>query len=340
MPSTKLILVEGIPGAGKSTLAHALLRQLHARGIAARWWYEEVVGHPVYCFRDRAELLSVVADLSSGQHRVVIAAALAQWRHFAATVTASDEVVLLDGCLFGYLTWSLFLFAVPADETLAYVAEVGAILADLRPQIVYLRQADVSASWRWLSARRGEDWTEGAIERATASAYGRLHHLTGFAGLTAFWQAYQRLADDAFDRLPAPKLRLPAGPHARSQALPDALSLLGLAPLPETFLPPADLASYAGTYTRRDAPDEGPAVISLHDGDLRLDGVPQFWRQNRLIPLPSGDFAVESFPHTVRFVAREADNPIGLVISGPVLLSGAVAEHWMRLATNSAPHLE
>ena len=330
MRPTKLLLVEGIPGAGKSTLAHALLRQLHARGTAAHWWYEEVAGHPVYCFRDRAGLLHVVADLASGQHRRAIAAALVQWRRFAAEVAASDEIVLLDGCLFGYLTWSLFPFAVPADEILAYVAEVGAILADLRPHVVYLQQADVPASWRWLSERRGDRWTEGAIERATASAYGRLNDLTGFPGLIAFWQAYQRLADDAFVRLPFPKVRLQTAPSARSQALPDALSLLGLSPFHEPCRPPADLVDYTGTYARHDAPSEPPAVVTLHDGDLRLDGVPQFWPQNRLILLPAGDFAVESFPHTIRF----AHGRMSLV--GPALLSGGIPELWLKLETDSS----
>ncbi len=37
--ATKLILVEGLPGAGKSTLAHALFRQLALHGVAVRWWF-------------------------------------------------------------------------------------------------------------------------------------------------------------------------------------------------------------------------------------------------------------------------------------------------------------
>ncbi len=77
MRQTKLILVEGLPGSGKSTTAHALARLLAGRRVPVRWWYEEEINHPVYAFRDRASLRQVVDDLARGEYRRVIAAALA-----------------------------------------------------------------------------------------------------------------------------------------------------------------------------------------------------------------------------------------------------------------------
>jgi energy-coupling factor transporter ATP-binding protein EcfA2 len=116
MLQTKLILLDGVPGSGKSTLAQTLLRHLRRQGIPARWWYEEDAAHPVYVFHDSASLRHVLAELSSGQHPHVVTRALAQWQHFVDAVQAEEEVVLLDGCLFGYLTWSLFPLALPARE--------------------------------------------------------------------------------------------------------------------------------------------------------------------------------------------------------------------------------
>jgi thymidylate kinase len=37
---TKLILLEGVPGSGRSTMAPTLLRRFDRQGIAATWWYE------------------------------------------------------------------------------------------------------------------------------------------------------------------------------------------------------------------------------------------------------------------------------------------------------------
>lgn len=321
MRQTKLILVEGIPGTGKSTLAHALLRQLRAQGHAARWWYEEEVGHPVYLFQDHAGLVRVIEDLEVGRFRRLIDDALAQWRNFAARV-AADEVVILDGTLFGYLTWSLFPYLAPEEEIRDYVAAVAAILSDLNPSLIYLRQDDLAAAWRWLAERRGDTWLHNAIARNARTPYGEHHGLTGFSGLIAFWQSFQDLADAAFARLPCATLRLSAAVTDRDHYLPAALDFLGLAHLPEPRSAPEQFAQLAGRYRARDAAG-AELTIATSDAGLRIDGLSQFWPQNRLVPLPDGTFAVDSFPHTVAF------GPGGtLTIRGPLLLSGAIAEEW------------
>jgi hypothetical protein len=323
MHPAKLILVEGMPGAGKSTLAHALLRQLSAQGIAARWWYEEESGHPVYCFHDVNELRQVVADLAGDQYRRVIDAALVQWRRFGATVAAGDGVVILDGCLFGYLTWSLFPFNVPEAEILDYVARVAAILGGAQPRTIYLRPEDVAASWRRLFAQRGEQWAESAIQRATQSPYGVRHELAGFDGLIAYWRAYQAIADDAYARLPFPKLALGMTGDQPSY-LAATLDFLDLAPVAEPIIPLAGLTRHVGTYVCRDDDHEWRVEVTLRDGALSLDGVPHLWPRNRLIPLPSGEFAVESFPFMVRFDAGVPGEGARMLIAGPQLFGGPV----------------
>ncbi len=330
MRPAKLILVEGMPGAGKSTLAHALLRQFDANGIPARWWYEEDSQHPVYCFRDMPELRQVVADLASGQHRRVIDAALAQWRQFAADVSSGNEVVLLDGCLFGYLTWSLFPFNVPESEILDYVAQVAAILGATQPCILYIRSEDTVVGWWRLFAARGEDWATTAIERATLSPYGERHKLTGFDGLIAYWQAYQAIADEAFARLPFPNLALGTA-TGQARFLSSALDFLGLVPRTEPIAPPADLSRHVGIYVGLNDAAEVRAEVSLRDGELSLAGVPHLWPQNRLIPLSSGEFAVESFPFTVRFYTETPDKRSQMHIDGPQLLGGTVGGNFAKV---------
>jgi hypothetical protein len=51
----------------------------------------------------------VLDNLAAGNYRQVITAALAKWRQLSQALQTSDTVVILDSCLFGYLTWTLFL---------------------------------------------------------------------------------------------------------------------------------------------------------------------------------------------------------------------------------------
>lgn len=328
--AARLVLIEGLPGAGKSTLAQALLRACEARGLAARWWYEEVADHPVYLFRDLAGLRAVVDDLAAGEFAPVIAAALAQWRRFAASVAAGDGLVIADGALFGYLAWSLFPFGAPEATILDYLAAVADILRGAETRVIYLRQGDPAATWRWLGDRRGADWERRAIERACGSPYGQRHGLRGFAGLVAFWSAYGQIADTAFARLPPPKLRLGASADDWAGNLARAAAFLGLAPIAAPPTTVADLGRRAGRYLRRETEREQRATVFARDGALWLTGVPHLWPQNRLLPLPSGDFAVESFPFTARFA------PGRLMLEGPELLGGSVVGVWEREAEDSS----
>lgn len=169
MRQTGLILVEGLPGSGKSTTAHALTRLLASQQIPVRWWYEEERDHPVYIFRDRATLQHLVDALDRGEYREVILDALAQWQSFAATVQDMDTVVIIDSCLFGYLTWSLFPFDVPEAEIRSYVSAVADIIAPAHPALIYFYQDNVAASLARLCARRGGDTEQRLIQRSTQS---------------------------------------------------------------------------------------------------------------------------------------------------------------------------
>src|SRR5262245_34773715 len=49
MLSTKLILIEGLPGAGKSATARHLGALLRQRGLICDWYLEEDESHPINC---------------------------------------------------------------------------------------------------------------------------------------------------------------------------------------------------------------------------------------------------------------------------------------------------
>ena len=50
MLNTKLILIEGLLGSGKSTTAEHLGTFLQQQGIDGRWYLEEDDPHPIPCF--------------------------------------------------------------------------------------------------------------------------------------------------------------------------------------------------------------------------------------------------------------------------------------------------
>jgi thymidylate kinase len=119
MRNTQLVLFEGVPGAGKSSAAHAVDRQLTRLGRAHRWWYEEERRHPLATFDDAASMNALVEEIFAGRYENAVEKTLQKWRALAQSIAFSNEVVLLDGALFGHMTWTLFPADVPNDVTAA-----------------------------------------------------------------------------------------------------------------------------------------------------------------------------------------------------------------------------
>lgn len=324
MRDTRLILIEGLPGSGKSTLAQFLARALTQHGICHKWWYEEELGHPVYLFDDAATLQQVLDDMSAGRYPKVIAAALDRWRAFAAGVASGDQIIVLDSCLFGYLTWTLFPFAAPLDVIHAYLAEVRRIIAVLNPTLIYLYQDDVARALRVICDRRGGETEQRLIRNATESPYGQRHGLRGFAGMIALWRDYRRLTDMAVaaTRMPTLAVENSAGDWPRYQQL--VVDFLDLRPARDLIMTPAQLEPFVGVYHGVDVDGAVACRVWVEGDHLMVDGLPQVWPHTPLIPADNHVFAITSLPFTVEFVAGANGTVERLIASGPPLLFGRI----------------
>jgi thymidylate kinase len=327
---TKLILIEGLPGSGKSTLAQYLTRCLKAAAVDVRWWYEEERDHPVYVFHDRESLRQTVATLEQGEYAAVVDAALARWRRFAGMVANQQSVVLIDSCLFGYLTWSLFPFGVPVREIEAYVAEVLRIIAPADPCLIYLYQDDVAASLRRICDRRGAATEQRLMEQSTQSRYGRSHQLSGFAGMVEYWSAYRRLTDSMFGSFSFPRVAIEttAGDWPAYQR--QALDFLGVRPREAPHSSRTALSRFTGSYDYALDGDAGSVDIALDETGLILKGMPEVWQDTPLRPLAADRFAIESLPFEVRFEPDAGGEIARFVVSGPELLGGLVPRYLQK----------
>jgi thymidylate kinase len=155
LKNTKLILIEGIPGSGKSTTAQYISSKLRHKGYLHKWWYEEEQGHPIYVFDNYDKLKVIVDDLSDGNYKKIIEMALKRWEEFVESVKRSPEIIIVDSSLFGYLTWSLFPYEVPKNEIIQYVKDVERIIKPLNPFLIYFYQEDIGAALKQICNRRG-----------------------------------------------------------------------------------------------------------------------------------------------------------------------------------------
>ncbi|WP_199617581.1 AAA family ATPase [Paenibacillus alkalitolerans] len=323
MQESKLIMIEGIPGSGKSTMAQSVSRTLKRQGIVYKWWYEEEKGHPVYIYDDYNTMGAVIEELNGGNYRLVIEKALDQWREFSRSVQASNEIVIVDSCLYGYLTWTLFPYNVPRYEILAYVEEVTRIIAICNPSLIYLYQKNISTALQKICSRRGGD-TEGRfIRSAVESTYGRANALSGFDGMVAYWEAYRDITDEAYKQYPFRKMALDNTDGDWSTYNREVHKFLGLE-IADEHEAPHNQERFSGRYVNETGGDRFCTVIH-EEGRLLVEGLPHAWPRAPILQAFGLTFDVESLPFQITF---EADPSTGKIIRffihGPELLEGSV----------------
>jgi thymidylate kinase len=329
--NTKLILIEGIPGSGKSTLAQFVTHALTCSGIACRWCYEEEKDHPLYVFHDQASLQQTVDALTAGRYRQIIEAALVKWKEFSQRLQSSEAIVILDGCLFGYLTWSLFPQNVPADEIQSYLSQVEQIIHPLHPCLIYLYQQDVARALEKICERRGGDTRSRFIAGATQSSYGKQRQLQGFDGMVTFWKHFRHLIETAFSQFDVSKLALENSAGDWPTYEQSVFTFLRLPPQEKAAVASSELEHFVGTYCFEEDGGRHACLVLLEEGHLIVDGMPQVWTRTRLIPRSHNIFAVESLPFQVAFEEDANGAIIGMRATGPALLFGTVDHFFTRV---------
>lgn len=327
----KLVLVEGIPGSGKSTTAQYISRCLEQNDIPCQWFYEENLKHPVYSFDSLESMSVLLRDLSAGRFEKVIESALAQWKRFARRVQESDRVTVIDSCIFGYLAWSLFPNGADRDQILEYIKSVEETLESCNPVVVYFYQHDIESSLKRIIQRRGNETEQQFISNATECKYGKMNRMHGFAGLVSYWEEYRRITDEAYSCLGFPKITIENSRGEWIRYYKQITDFLGVSPLRKFVISDQRLVALTGRY--QECSGDNPIVldITVHDGRLFVSGHPSIWASTALLPINDLKFHVSSLPFTMQFVVEREGLVSGVELDGPDQLSGSVKSMFRRL---------
>jgi hypothetical protein len=156
----RLIFVEGFPGAGKSTTAQFLARQLARRGEAARWVYEQEEPHPLVPPRPPGGYRSwdTFADVR-----------VARWRAFTTAAAPTAATVIPESALLQLPVAAMLTRNVEPERIAALVRRLAEVVVPLRPALVYLARRDPAAAFRALDERRGVSWLLWHVQASAGS---------------------------------------------------------------------------------------------------------------------------------------------------------------------------
>lgn len=171
MERTNLIIVEGLPGAGKSTTAAIIADELVKKGKTVLCVDEGVRGHPAdYADYD-------FPDFETERIKI-----LEKWRSFVET--AGRDTVYVFNCVFlqNPMCETMMRFGLESAASQQYISEIAEIIKPLHPLIVYIDRPNVKGTVDRVLEERGGDWLEAVMDYHTSQGYGKRNQLSGYEG--------------------------------------------------------------------------------------------------------------------------------------------------------------
>jgi hypothetical protein len=203
--TARLILIEGMIGAGNTATAAGIGEWLTGRGEDTRVFPEGADGHPI---RTRAEdrLRAAAgrpgADPGAGPGLY----ADGQWRRLAERCRGGTQTVVLEGSFLQNSVMPAFIEDAPADAVDAVFTAIVGQVAPAEPLLVYLRPADIGAAIERVHRVRGEPWSSGNVAFVEDSPWARRRGVRGRDAVTGLYEAWEPVAARLCARYPFPKI--------------------------------------------------------------------------------------------------------------------------------------
>lgn len=184
----RLILIEGMIGAGKSTTAERLAARLTEDGVDVRAFNEFADDHPIRT--RRADVLRDAGPAPASSYDA------GQWNALADRCARGARTVIVESTFLQNSVMPHFVDDAPVGVVKEVFADIAARIAPAAPLLVYLRPSDVADAIRRVHAERGEPWSSRNYAFVSACPWARRRGMVGERAVIELYCAWEQVVDE------------------------------------------------------------------------------------------------------------------------------------------------
>ncbi|OAB38329.1 hypothetical protein [Paenibacillus glacialis] len=149
----KLIIVDGIPGSGKSTLSEMISKELTKQEIKNIFYHELTEKHPLFIYDCKFITFKDHSEAEYYFNRVV-----ELFNRFVELHKNESEVIIIESILFQDTLSFAYNMGMDRLKIKALFNLLVDILSRLNPILIYIYQLDVRRNWEMIGKIRGVEW--------------------------------------------------------------------------------------------------------------------------------------------------------------------------------------
>jgi hypothetical protein len=304
---TKLVLVEGNPFTGKSTLSEYVAIQLGLNGHAAQWVSEGVMLDKY--FPHVLPILDLTQLLSEES-------LWAEWSAFVQTVKTVPAIFVVDAAISYAAVYPLLEQDRPHAAIQAWVTRIAELCAPLHPRVIHLIGDSEQLALASI-VERGDKWEKHLVDQSDAAPYQKARGRSGVEGAIVFLQETQELTAVMLEASGWQTLTLAVTSSDRETNRQAALSFLGIS---EVQVDPPALAAELQAYTGTYAADDPAGPIGTLEVRMEQDRLALYEpgaRYGPLVPVSATRFHLTATQADLEFDVEEG------IVRGLVLFTSS-----------------
>ena len=178
----QIILIEGMPGCGKSTLTNTLEKRLAKQDIRAQAYSELAKTHPIFSLR--------FGDIDVHDPRY-LDADLERWQIFLDRNKNDQRTYIFDAAPFQ----NSIRYAFEAnfdDQIPIYYSKLQKLWQQTQThaKLIYLQPENIANHTDWCISNKGALWAKNVSKYIESTPYAQKRDLQGVTGMKQFWNDY------------------------------------------------------------------------------------------------------------------------------------------------------